>query len=190
MRYTARSTDMRRLMQLSEAKRPDDVAALFSHLYKRGWRPVDNAAHAYGVVMRKAKTPYVVKLFSTEDRAYEAFVRLAREHPNPHFPQFRSNVKRVTGRCHLVAIEPLTPASSPAMFKFCHLTALYMENRDDPGPAALACVSASPHLKEACDLIADHLLTRFNLDLEVGNNVMLRGETFVFSDPVAIARSW
>lgn len=164
-------------------------------LRQSGWRLANNGFGSFGAVMRHPDKDYVVKLFSAEDRAYEAFVELAMANPNPHFPRFPGGILREWRDFRVVRIEPLKPIWSADILKFSHLTDLYITSRrdgpDDPAweniQRARAYVDQQgPHLRQACDLIADHLIGRFNLDLDTRNNVMLRDGTLVFSDPVAV----
>ena len=191
---------MRSWMTLAEGRSfPDALRGPAASLRKNGYRLVPNGAGQFSAVFRKTGQGTLVKLFLAEDRAYSSFVALAKANPNPHFPVFTGNIVQATPIFSAIRVEPLTANKTVAMTKFCHLTGLYMETvNEEPDPkfqnspfgvqAARTMVTQhSPHLKQACDLIATKLLDRFNLDLETRNNVMMRGETFVFSDPVALA---
>lgn len=167
------------------SKLSPELTASISNLKKKGWKLIGRGM--FGAVMEHYDRPWVLKLFSNNDTAYHEFVNLAQAHPNPHFPTFTGDILRTTRGFSVVRVEKLMHAQS--YMKFAHLTGLYMETIDEPLSIGVEkCreyVEAVPSLKIACELIARNLLERFNLDLETKDNVMLRKETFVFSDPVA-----
>jgi len=171
------------------AKLAPELRLAIANLKKDGWKMLGNGT--FGAVMEKDGLDWVLKLFRSDDAAYIAFVHLAQAHPNPHFPVFTRNILS-RGRLSVVRVEKLAPCKTYHVTKFGHLTGLYMETTDDPPDDVnlQKCrdfVKATPALQQACDLIAGNLLGRFNLDIETENNVMMRGDTFVFSDPVNIA---
>jgi hypothetical protein len=180
--------------QIVEASIPRPLAKPIASLRRHGYRLVTQGVGEFGAVLAKPGRDDVVKLFLSKDRAYRAFIELAQAHPNAHFPRFPGNILRATSDYNVVRVERLTPNRSVAMTKFCHLTALYMETINEQPEAGLAGASVrqareyvgSSDMKAACDLLAG-LLTTYNLDLDTRNNVMMRGNTFVFSDPVAVA---
>ena len=170
------------------------LSELVAKLRKSGWRLVNNGASKFGAVLRNLAKEYLIKFYSSADRAYTAFVDLAKANPNPRFPRFY-NVLQQWRDFDLVCVEQLSLPKSSTM-RFCHLTDLYMYTKDDrlADPAwqniqtARAYVEQrGPDLKQACHLIAIHLLGTFDLDLEAKNNVLIRGDIFVFADPAADA---
>lgn len=187
---------MRAYIDLFETAINPEFAPAITNLKKKGWSVLRDGVGKFGVVLHHRDKDYVIKLFLREDTAYRAFLEMAKGNPNQHFPKIFGNIVDVTHQIAAVRLEPLSPGTRSAikpvaMFKFCHLTGLFMEEFASTGVQdkdTLAYIeSQSPYLKDACVLMATKLLSRFNLDLETKNNVMLRGSTFVYSDPVANA---
>jgi hypothetical protein len=145
---------------------------------------------AFGAIYHKAGKSYVLKVFAANDAAYLDFIRLAQAHGNnQHFPRFFGKVVHVTPQYCAIRMEPLSP------YKYDEtLIDRYLKYRDykpqDPNSHfALQILDAfdwmeeHPEFREACDLIIDHLLTKYEIDMNQ-NNLMVRDKIIVIIDPV------
>ena len=147
---------------------------------------------SYGSVYQKPGTRYVLKLFDWEDEAYLAFIQLAKENPNPHFPKFFGKpVTIVNGYFVAIRTEPLTEFTSMAQANIIHDyiikkrdNMLYIHN--SWWKPEYEYIQSQPELQIACDLIAKLLLEnkRFYCDVHK-KNIMMRGSEMVLTDPVA-----
>lgn len=170
--------------RLDELTIPDDIDY---YLQQKGF-----ARHSgmYANVYARPDDKYVLKVFVKYDLAYLEFLRLAQQHQdNPHFPKIKGKISEVIRNHYAIRMERLTTYHGDP-----DLIAFYIKNRDvkfdDPhGYSAMRMGDAEelfdeyPRLKEACDLIKDNLLGKYDLDLH-SDNLMVRGSTIVFTDPV------
>jgi hypothetical protein len=157
------------------------LAAGYQQLGKSGSR---------GTVYHKPGANFVVKVFSN-DPAYAAFVDLASRHPNPHFPRFFGRLVHIDDMYAAIRIEVLRELPRDRFDDLDHIStylwglgkdiARYPLKQQDYLDA-VQWMQARPPLQQACDLIHQHL-SKFLLDIKA-DNLMLRGETIVLSDPV------
>jgi hypothetical protein len=178
-------------MRIFEITRPRGQKQADQVLRDSGYRRL--ASGSFGAVYQKEGGAYVLKVFSALDKAYHAFVELAKTNQdNPHFPKIFGKVVKVTPDYHAVRMEPLEPYKNDP-----HTLSIYMNYRDQihqfspqtftrmSFEDALENFHDQPALKQACDLIVDHL-SAFTLDIKQ-DNIMVRGKTLVFVDPVSTA---
>jgi hypothetical protein len=182
--------DMRATEILNEVTRPDDRWIASEILSRSGWHVL--GAGSFGSVYDKEGVSYVLKLFDADDTAYRAFLGLIQQHPNPHFPKIIGKPMAVSKTVYAVRMEKLSRFRGMA-----DLYAHYVRFRDDTnmdphGWAASRMSDAEelfydqPDLKVALDLIHD-LVKRFQPDISP-DNIMTRGSTVVFIDPVCNPR--
>jgi hypothetical protein len=149
----------------------------------------------FGSVWQKPGAAQVVKLFAADDRAYLAFLDMVRANPNPHFPRILGKTLYVNAETFAVRLEPLTelPWFSDRAVFFLETAMLYMQTKNykpaDPQSHywlgvldARDWMDEHPDVQKACDLMVD-LLGVNRLDLKT-DNLMLRGKTYVFTDPL------
>lgn len=185
-------------MNLSELTLPMKSGAM-KRLTDAGYEKLGSGQT--GDVFKKPGSNYVLKLFTADDDPYLAFVKLAQENPNPHFPKFVGKLIRVTSGYYAIRMEQLTHDANPNHIK---LVEWYVDKRAEFGYASDEKMTANnklliqtmnevnkmfeeqPRLREACDLIAYELIRGdgFYSDLHKGN-IMSRGSTLVISDPVS-----
>lgn len=182
--------------RLDELSIPPDMKDAGEVLTKAGYeqQKANDAPGAFGSVWRKGDTPYVLKIFSSSDYAYEAFLTLAMKHQdNPHFPKIFGKMVKVTPKYNAVRIEPLTPykADSTLIRRYTRYRNYMRGNTVDPNSIVameyedcLEFLYEYPKLKEALDLIIDGLLGLYGNDIS-NKNLMMRGSTIVITDPVA-----
>lgn len=86
------------------------MSGLSSILQKNGWKELGTGE--YGVVAERPNTPYVLKVFVTQNR-YLDFVKFCENHTgNPHIPNFNKTAKEIPGTpFSYVRMEKLQPNS-------------------------------------------------------------------------------
>jgi hypothetical protein len=164
---------------LDELSRPPQTEAE-QKLMAAGYERIGSGT--WGEVFSKPGDPLVLKLFHPGDTAYTDFVKLAMQHQNnPHFPKFHGKMMRVTDDYNAIRMEKLTPNNSSELAELLedYLNGMQYKSRLDLWPL----LWKNPKLKEACKLIARNLLNTHYLDLQI-QNIMMRGNTVVFTDPV------
>lgn len=184
-------------MKLVELTRPQTRFDAHDILINAGYSKVGDGN--WSQVYRKANESYVLKLFSSTDYAYLAFLALVKNHPNIHFPTVIGKLIKVTENYYAVRLEPLENVNSTAD-QFVKVARDYIRGIDlNEFIDGVRMIDAdNPHwqdiikardfmenhseIKKACDLIGT-LLPRFRLDMH-RDNVMLRNTTFVFTDPI------
>lgn len=149
-------------------------------------------------VYRNRNAPYVLKLFSAQDKAYLSYLAIVKNHPSPHFPKMIGKLIKVTPQYYAVRLEPLNKLRETSnMYHIVSLARLYVSNHDVEIPTdyhpssqwfvdhlieARKYMDENPLMKEACDIIGG-LIPPYKLDMDVPN-CMLRGSTLVFVDPI------
>ena len=173
--------------KLNELTRPADQEAAEEKLLAAGYEKVGTGTWA--TVFSKPGDSMVVKLFHSADQAYTDFVKLAMQHQdNPHFPKFRGKMMRVTDEYNAIRMERLEPNTSRELAELLedYLYFLSGEGQSYERTRTWALFSKNLKLNNACKLIAATLLKTHYLDLQP-TNIMMRGKTPVFLDPVASA---
>lgn len=175
-------------------------------LYNNGFRPLGSGS--FGTVWENPQLSYVLKVFSDTDVAYLDWIKTAMQHKNnPHIPQYVSprvvrivpgvvaiRTERLT-RITRTAYELLKPINalvdnsirtglSPSKIVE-HLVAARDPQATQPRPQSFFAYSQEyPYLIPALDIICEFIKTSgYRQDLH-DENIMMRGDTIVFSDPV------
>lgn len=177
---------------LQEFTRPHDMDAADAVLIKAGYKHLGSGAYAN--VYHKPGKPYVLKVFTVFDTAYQAYVKLVQTHPNIHFPKFYGKLIRVTDTYYAIRTEHLErydeiadkERSVAVICRYLYYCAQPPRNpeQQEKFEVATKWMEEHPTLKEACDIIAKNLLPKFNEDIH-RNNIMMRGDTIVLTDPVS-----
>ena len=200
-------------MRIDELNLPKYKESAANILKKAGYKRLTKNVGietAYALVFYKPGQKSVLKLFDNDDYAYLAFVEMARKHQdNPHFPKFSKGVVDIPGSSYYAVKTELLQeihADVTLVLRFikAHLT------RNPPAYAKLVLsqkihdrdalteainefmvgyaewAKSNPKLVEACEILdqtfGDANGIRFDLHHE---NIMMRGDTMVFIDPVA-----
>lgn len=130
---------------------------------------------SFGDVFYKSGSDYVLKLFTNNDRAYIAFVKLAVANPNKYFPKFYSSLIRVNDKYSAIRMEYLEPLKGDFWYDIKEYI-LYGKDETEE-------FMYDEELSTACNLIRGLLDDGVGLDMKE-NNVMRRGNTPVITDPV------
>ncbi len=190
-------------MRLFELNLPTTITDAMTKLKNAGWY-VQGEGGASKVFHKKGY-PYVLKLFDNHDKAYIAFIKLVQNNPNIHFPKFFGKLIHVNETYSAIRIERLKKTTSAVnavdgKFIAFYLSQKYYFDKISSGEISGDMFHAmyqetydymkyEPELKQACDLISDHLLDKFELDIfgvSDDSNLMLRGNTVVITDPVSM----
>jgi hypothetical protein len=179
-------------ISLNEFTRPPDMDEADAVLIRAGYKHLGSGAYAN--VYHKQGKPYVLKVFTVFDTAYLAYVNLVQQHPNIHFPKFYGKLIRVTPKYYAIRTEYLDKYDEIAdkdrsvavigRYLFYCAQPPRKQDQQEKFDVATQWMEERPSLKEACDLIAKNLLPKFNEDIH-RNNVMMRGDTIVLTDPVS-----
>ena len=173
---------------LNEITRPPLIMAEYI-LFKAGYKRLDKNDAVFAQVYARPGADHVLKLFKSKDTAYMAFVDLVMKNKNIHFPVFKGRLIRVTNQYHAIQIERLTPAVEIPELGNPLTIGRTMENYMSAAPDEYRekqmnmIEKYQPGIKAACDLIADKLTPTYELDLH-GQNIMMRGNVLVITDPV------
>lgn len=179
-------------MIINELRLPPSMMAADIKLTDAGWIGIGRGA--YGSVYHKPGFNYVLKLFSGDDLAYRTFLSMVMSNPNIHFPQFRGKLIRVVPRYYAIRMEKLdrTTEIDVSFDELMYMDAYISLKRGyDPSDdnddgwwfqnaTIWASLEENQSLCYALDLIAQ---LNFPLDLKLAN-IMKRGDTLVFTDPV------
>lgn len=176
--------------RLDEISRPATRKEVDVVLRKAGYKRLGRGA--YGAVYQKTGKDFVLKIFSSKDSAFLDFISFSKRHQdNPHFPKFIGKVVKITPNYYAVRMEILTPykGNSRAISNYFNYrdytsddpSSIIAMTRDD----AIEELEAYPHLRAACDLIIDEFENKHGFDIK-NDNLMMRGSTVVFSDPISI----
>lgn len=169
---------------LGEISRPSQAEAE-KKLVDAGYEKIGSGT--WGNVFSKPGDSLVLKLFHPGDEAYTDFVKLVMQHQNnPHFPKIYGKMMKVTDDYNAIRMEKLTPNSSRALAELLedYLNVLGGGGQYVSKSKLWPLLLKNPKLKEACTLIAKNLLNTYYLDLQP-QNIMMRGNTIVFTDPVS-----
>ncbi|MCK9532592.1 MAG: hypothetical protein M0R77_18945 [Gammaproteobacteria bacterium] len=148
---------------------------------------------AYASVWAKPGENTIVKIFDNDDSSYKKFINLTLSNPNDHFPKIKGKMFQINDRYTAIRIERLEPVDK-AKYIQLGLAPVYnylnyvKNSRSHMSPEGTETMLAKideldknqPGIKKALDLIAKNFeYFDFNPD-----NVMLRGNTIVITDPV------
>lgn len=132
----------------------------------------------FAAVYEKPGSPYVLKVFSAKDNAYQDFIKLAKEHQdNPHFPKFYGKLLRITKNYFAIRMEKLSVFDPHHFGEKAYALFDYIQ---DGQPVAE--LNDEPLLREACDLVRRKLLSHYVFDHK-DEAFMTREDTIVITDP-------
>ena len=181
---------------LDEITRPNSIENAEEVLKKAGYEKLGEGY--YAAVYAKGDADHVLKLFSVRDTSYPNFVNMTIQNPNIHFPKFKGKMMKVTNEYYAIRMEMLTrfgeaTGDGPILEKiknYIYGYATYGRSYSDNirGQQVIKEIDQfeemQPGIKKACELIADMIANGYvGLDLHAGN-IMRRGNTIVFTDPV------
>ncbi len=175
---------LNRPMRIDEITVPKGKSQAVYLLHRAGYHVMGHPG-AFGTVMRKPGSPYVVKLYEANDRAYTTFAEFCRTTTNPYFPRIIGRIVEVTPHYRAVRLEPLSsPRDEYGATRFLMACEDYIMGRSKIDDDTWSLMEDHPELKEAClalrTLMSEHAL---HLDLYF-YNLMVRGDQYVFIDPV------
>ena len=170
------------LNQLDELTRPDTMGKAEKVLEKAGY--VQLGTGAFASVYVRPGSSNVLKLFYADDTAYIDFVKATLKYPNPHFPKFKGKMMKITDTYYAVQMEKLREYNgswkNPSLLS-SYIYYLQGLHDADIADEINALEKEQPGIKAACKIIADKV--GHHLDL-ASNNLMMRGNTIVITDPV------
>jgi hypothetical protein len=180
-------------MKLFELTRPQRHYEIDTLLSNAGYQGLGRGFH--GSVYQKPGAKYVLKVFATHDHCYYEFLKVARAHQdNPHMPRPIGKLVWINDAFVAVRLEPLKPGHLPfPLYDF--ITSYYAAldaNRPDRAKFVIEhgaeWTHKYPKMVEALDLIYSTRQApraRGCMDDFKDANIMFRGETPVFTDPLA-----
>ena len=136
----------------------------------------------------------VLKLFDSEDEAYQKFVYMAMSNPNPHFPKFKGKMMKITDEYYAIRMEKLTPLpDTPDTASYAKKISAYVKliqnksgrirsDADELISDIDEIEKEQPGIKYACNMIGNRFKEEI-IDIH-NDNIMLRGNILVITDPV------
>ena len=177
------------MMRLSEIQFPSTRRAAEKILLQNGYEKLNFGA--YSDVYEKEGSPFVLKLFSSNDKGYVMFYQWCQANAgNPHVPVFKSKIIRITDNYNAIRMERLYPLNSEmrilVMYIVTYFRGLYLryfKNRD--------FIEAKQKIPEDIRNLLDNLYSYMkshdmtsNYDIKI-ENFMRRGNDLVFIDLIA-----
>ena len=178
---------------LDEITRPEDMGEAQAILEKAGYEKYGEGW--YAAVYAKPGADHVLKLFSVRDRSYPKFVNMTIQRPNIHFPKFKGKMMKITNDYYAIRMEMLTRFGEEnqqlkQIRDYIYGYATYGRSYSDNirGQEVIKGIDqveeTQPDIKKACEFIAD-LIANGDVGLDLHkHNLMMRGNTIVFTDPV------
>jgi hypothetical protein len=167
----------------------NEKRSLTSHLKKLGWTLAGSGW--YALVYKNPMYNYVLKVFSAKNALWIEYFHYIRQHQdNPHVPQIKGGLVKLSGSAFAVRMEKLTPLKSlkdPIIRQYID-PAIYNSSmdfwdifRDENNQFLTKNFPALPKLIEDVWEIA-----KINGDWDLHNeeNIMKRGNTIVITDPI------
>lgn len=175
-------------MKIMEIQRPDSQQLSDEILQKAGYRRL--AYGEYGAVYEKPNSNKVIKTFTALDVGYLEFIKLAKSsNKNPHFPFFFGNPIKITPDYYAVKQENLDTYrgnSRPIRQYIEYLISGIKIGYPSDFEEIEEIMEYNPRFKEACEMIAELVKSTASVQLDIHkNNIMKRGKTLVFVDPVS-----
>lgn len=174
---------------ITEITRPQMMQDADARLRKAGYKRIGNGL--YGAVYQKDKNT-VVKTFTSKDMGYLAFINMAKNsNNNPHFPRFYGNPIKVSPDYYAIKQENLRDV--PYELSNVYSIRWYIRTKANGGDVSNIGSELKEHfeifprLQEACDMIANLIKQNpalYGEDSHIGN-IMVRGGTYVFVDPIS-----
>ena len=173
---------------ITEISRPNFREDAVDLLTSKGYEQLGSGTFA-NVFQRKSRPNEVIKLFGTNDDAYESYINFIMKHQdNPHFPKVIGKPMMITPDYYAVKLEKLEPYDR----KRDGLDLIRNIDQYLDGPFSSTSrkesfeeyLDAFPKFKEALDLLKTHKYkSSHGWDIHAGN-VMWRGNTIVLTDPL------
>lgn len=175
---------------LNEVSRPQTQEDADKILQDAGYNRIGFGA--FGAVYEKEGSNKVIKTFSSIDTSYIKFIKMVKKsNYNPHFPVFYGNPLKITDTYYGIKQEKLKPynGNPSAISKYVHYLATNYKSKDPDWMEEIEdIIYEYPRFKEACKMLADLMKNNSNIRNDiVKHNIMKRGNTIVFVDPVANA---
>lgn len=172
---------------LGEVSRPGWYSAIDT-LTKAGYQKLGDGS--YASVFGRPDKNYVLKLFDAEDKAYVAFYNLVKNQNNKHFPKFKGQMMRIAAEYYAVRMERLQPMPKRLYGYSSYIIAYTIEDYVEGDTASAEQIDIIKVLREkqpdflpACEYVKENLKGQYYLDFHT-NNMMMRNETIVITDPV------
>ena len=171
-----------------------DFEIMIWQFSKLGWTPIGEGA--YGIVFENKNKNFVLKVSKHPDPAYDSYVKMIKNNPNPHFPKI-SDLKKIvikSDEYYIYLIEKLKHLDSKIGNVFSSLVTMLIRGytidqikstlQNTIWLTTFDRIIKKPQLLEAIELIAklakEHM---FELDLH-NQNVMYRPNgAIVITDP-------
>ena len=156
-------------------------------LSQHGFQPIGRGYH--GQVYRNPKLPYVLKVFTKQDVAYQQWV-IDCKGPllgNPYVPVFRGDVTRLTPDAVAIRMETLEPASLKQLELARQIQSMLLSSRREKRDWTTYPLAKEmdDSLFEAVSYIQSEAIKHnYMLDMR-GANVMQRSGQLVIIDPLA-----
>lgn len=152
----------------------------------------------YGTVWTHPNYNYVLKVFSSRDTAYTAWVNTCLQNEdNPHLPKFISpKIFNITDKVSAIRMEKLKHIGAGRVMKLMYdidgiIKTAKLKNKSPSGlvryyPTLDSYKQLFPTIMDAIDVLYNFLNSTQGVRLDIHNeNVMGRGNYLVFTDPVA-----
>lgn len=94
-------------MKITEVTRPSSIGQALAILYQHGYQKLGSGL--YATVVAKPDEATALKLFSTNDTDYRAYLNLIAAKPNPHFPVIKGKPIKVSDEYWAIRMERLEP---------------------------------------------------------------------------------
>lgn len=170
---------------VNEISRPYTRQDAVEFLSDRGYTMLGSGGFA-NVFKRKSRPNEVIKLFSSSDDAYEAYLDfIIKNQDNPHFPKVIGKPMLITPGYYAVKLEFLKPYDFiKDGLDYINNISDYLEN-DNESDYIKIYFDAYPKFKDALDKLKKFISNNpeFAYDIHTGN-VMWRNNTLVLTDPV------
>lgn len=179
--------DINTTMRIDELTMPQTFTEAKDRLEDAGYRELGSGY--YGSVFQKPGAPYVLKLFSSDDRAYKEFVKMALRSKNNHFPRFKKGLVRINNGFVAIRMEPLEKLPTDDYVDFYMIDRFFSHDRREMNEEDITDFISDEYgeeflsaLGEIKDLISHN---KGMIDDLHQDNIMLRGNTLVITDPVS-----
>lgn len=179
--------------ELNELARPETKMDAGQILTQAGYEKAGSGMFAD--VWTKPESNYALKLFDSSDDSYVDFVKMARQHKSPYFPEFKGSLIKVTSEYYGVRLEKLSGHPDDSFAEIIQKYADYryrsLTNRIQPDDTFDSVISdmadleaAYSGLTKACDIMAQTLAKTPSRAFDIHkHNIMMRGTTPVIIDP-------
>lgn len=142
---------------------------------------------SFAAVYEKPGYPWLFKLFN-HDTAYEKYIRwVIKNQNNPHVPKIKGNLFPINKNTYVVRMEKLTPIDFGAIDQNTRKLISILDSFEDSSIST----GKNRWLKETYPGIwnilqeLEHIGNQNNVSLDIHmNNIMMRGDTPVITDPL------